>query len=166
MRVGRERPCLVSIFRGKALRLLPFSRMLVLAVFLFFSFFFCFVDFLYHVVVISPLFPVCFPLLSKVISHFSKVRFTPLHFYKRPGLTPVSLTRWISKRIYTFIKKGENKNSIQHLFLQEPLEREKVPWAATVAPPSSFLELHSASSHHISELCLRGSVLYLTIYFA
>lgn len=39
-------------------------------------------------------------------------------------------------------KKGENKNSIQHLFLQEPLEREKVSWAATVTLPSSFLELH------------------------
>ena len=34
----------------------------------------------------SPLFPVCFPLLSKVISHFSKVCFIPLHFHARPTL--------------------------------------------------------------------------------
>ena len=36
----------------------------------------------------SPLFPVCFPLLSKVICHFSKCCFIPFRVYERPTLEP------------------------------------------------------------------------------
>lgn len=69
-----------------------------------------------------------------------------LHFYKK---------RWKQKQHSTFIfagavRKGESTMSSNS--------------GTAKLIPRITLSI-SASSHHTSELCLRGSVLYLTIYF-
>ena len=70
------------------------------------------------------------------IPHFSKVRFTLLHFYKRPTLVPVSLTKRDPK-IFTFMKKDRKWKRRRCLFCSEHY-RGSVTWAVRTAPSSSF----------------------------
>ena len=58
----------------------------------------------------SPLFPVCFPLLSKVICHFSKVCFTSFRFYERSILAPAFSNQKKPKEDFRFYQGKKKKH--------------------------------------------------------
>lgn len=86
-----------------------------------------------------------------------------LSFSERLTLVPVlTLTERNPKRIFTFMKKGKNQNSV----CGQTLKRQHAPWqqAWLCQAPSPGITLSiSALGHQNFELCWWVSVLYLDL---
>ena len=117
----------------------------------------------------KPSFGISHTLPSTNILCFSKVCFTPLHFYERPTLVPVFTNGKQSEEYFCFPQppplKGEKWKQSSHLFCRSILYSEQQEWPCQAPSPGTTPRI-SASSHHSSELCLRASVLYLDLFYA
>ena len=99
----------------------------------------------------SSLFPVCFPLLSKVICHFSKVCFTPFRFYERPILAPAFSNQKKPKEDFRFYQGKKKKHRQYSVCLAAPYRSGRNPeqceWHHQAPSLETSLSI-SASSHH------------------
>ena len=93
---------------------------------------------------------------------FLKVHFMRLYFYERLTLAPAFANWMESKDDFCFYgEKMKSKNSIQHLFLKEPLQRQYAFPAVRMARPNSSSGMTSVSQYQasIALKCVSISVL-------